>query len=264
MADLITDPEAWAEMEFGDCDLGDLRRTRRAVRLAAQVARNPGASTPGQAKAWKDLKAAYRLFDTEDVTLEALAEPHWMRTRNPGRGTWLLLCGETRIERIVESGSRRRDKSPHRPVGFVLHSSLLVDRTGCRIGGLADQVIPRHDGLAVTPAGSVRAWRQLVDEIGPPAAGRKLMYVFNQAGADFETLCHLMQNRAGWIVQPPRANRRIHTREGRPMTLRDFAQTLPLAGACRWNIPVGPGEPTSPILCEARFRSEERRVGKEC
>ena len=55
MADFFRNPEVWAEREFGDCELGDLRRTRRTVKFAAQVARNPGASTPGQAKEWKDL-----------------------------------------------------------------------------------------------------------------------------------------------------------------------------------------------------------------
>src|SRR5215469_9676653 len=31
---LTLDPEQWAVEQFGDCDLGDLRRTRRAVKFA--------------------------------------------------------------------------------------------------------------------------------------------------------------------------------------------------------------------------------------
>ena len=171
MADLIMDPAAWAEMEFGDCDLGDLRRTRRAVRFAAQVARNPGASTPGQAKEWKDLKAAYRLLDMDDVTFEALAKPHWLRTRNPPRGTWLLLCGQTLIERAADTASRKKKKAAGETTGFILHSSLMVDRTGRSIIGLAGQVTRRPAGSAAVssaarPASPVAAWGQLIDEIG--------------------------------------------------------------------------------------------------
>jgi hypothetical protein len=35
----------WAEQQFGTCDLGDKRRTRRAVKMASQFAANPDGST---------------------------------------------------------------------------------------------------------------------------------------------------------------------------------------------------------------------------
>lgn len=260
MADLVMDPEAWAKREFGDCELGDLRRTHRAVRFAAQVARNPGASTPGQAKAWKDLKAAYRLLDTDDVTFESLASPHWLRTRNPPRGTWLLLCGATSIERTAEAGSKRRTRTSGGKPGLVLHSSLMVNRTGRSIIGLAGQVIRPPDGSsarpsAAGPASGAEAWGQLVDEIGSPSAGRKLIYVFDQDGADFETLCHLLLNKAGWVVRPARASRKILTADGQAMTIRDFAATLPLAGTCRLAVPGERAETASKIPFEVRFGS---------
>ena len=39
---------AWAEGNFGACELGDKRRTRRLVRVAADIANNPSASLPDQ------------------------------------------------------------------------------------------------------------------------------------------------------------------------------------------------------------------------
>jgi len=269
VADLIMDPAAWAEMEFGDCDLGDLRRTRRAVRFAAQVARNPGASTPGQAKEWKDLKAAYRLLDMDDVTFEALAKPHWLRTRNPPRGTWLLLCGQTLIERAADTASRKKKTTAGETTGFVLHSSLMVDRTGRNIAGLANQVIRRRDDSAAEfsasrPASPVAAWGQLIDDIGVPSAGRKLVYVFDQDGADFDTLCHLMRNKAGWVVRPPRADRHILTRDGDTMTVRDFAKTLSPAGTCRAAVSGVRAEGVSKIPFEVRFGSAFIPRPKRC
>ena len=42
----ILDPQAWAESTFGQARLQDMRRTRRAVMAAAQMASDPAASLP--------------------------------------------------------------------------------------------------------------------------------------------------------------------------------------------------------------------------
>ncbi|MBK7777208.1 MAG: hypothetical protein IPI43_24305 [Sandaracinaceae bacterium] len=38
----MDDATTWADEEFGGADLGDVRRTRRLVRVAARVAQAPG------------------------------------------------------------------------------------------------------------------------------------------------------------------------------------------------------------------------------
>lgn len=65
--------QEWAQLNFGDCQLGDKRRTKRLVQVAAEVANNPSASLPDQMVDWSDLKAVYNLFDREEVTFEAVA-----------------------------------------------------------------------------------------------------------------------------------------------------------------------------------------------
>ena len=81
MGAVIWDPETWALQEFNDCSLGDRRRNKRLMKLAVQVAARPDGSTPDQTESWGDLKAAYRLFDAEDVSFQALVAPHCRRTR---------------------------------------------------------------------------------------------------------------------------------------------------------------------------------------
>lgn len=56
------DVHAWAKQQFGSCDLGDRRRSKRMVQLAAEIASKPDASTPMQTEDWAGCKAAYRLF----------------------------------------------------------------------------------------------------------------------------------------------------------------------------------------------------------
>jgi Transposase DNA-binding len=77
----ILDPQAWAESTFGQARLQDMRRTRRAVMAAAQMASDPAASLPTQTQTWKDTKAVYRLLKEDDVTFDALMQPHWQQTR---------------------------------------------------------------------------------------------------------------------------------------------------------------------------------------
>jgi hypothetical protein len=53
----LASPAEWAAQQFGEVDLGDRRRTRRAVRLAEQMARHPSASLPAQTGVWRETQA---------------------------------------------------------------------------------------------------------------------------------------------------------------------------------------------------------------
>jgi Transposase DNA-binding len=71
----FTDLNAWAVEQWGDAELGDSRRTDRAMPAAgyayavgAAIAANPEASLPNIISGWNEVRAAYRLFAEEDVT----------------------------------------------------------------------------------------------------------------------------------------------------------------------------------------------------
>src|SRR5690349_22655436 len=70
MSSLTLDVADWAEQQFGTCEFGDIRRTRRMVKLATQVATKPDAATPKQTENWGDCKAAYRWASQEEVTFD--------------------------------------------------------------------------------------------------------------------------------------------------------------------------------------------------
>ena len=88
----------WAQLNFGTCELGDKRRTKRLVKVATQVANNPSASFPDQMETWGDLKAAYKLFNAKDVTFEAVASPHWELTRQRTEGSYLVIGDTTELD----------------------------------------------------------------------------------------------------------------------------------------------------------------------
>ena len=88
----------WAQLNFGGCDLGDKRRTKRLVEVAEQIGSNPSASLPNQMELWSDLKAAYRLFDRDEVTFEAIAQAHWELTKRSARGRCLVIGDTTEFD----------------------------------------------------------------------------------------------------------------------------------------------------------------------
>ena len=77
----ILDPKEWPQVTFGECQLGDRRRTKRLVKVAEQAALQPDGSTSEPTESWGDCKAAYRLFDQEGVTFGEIIAPHCQQTR---------------------------------------------------------------------------------------------------------------------------------------------------------------------------------------
>jgi len=62
----------WAEEVFGDADLGDVRRTRRLVRMAAEAARNPSGKIADVYRSGADLQGAYDFIESKHVGATAI------------------------------------------------------------------------------------------------------------------------------------------------------------------------------------------------
>ncbi len=125
--------DAWAEVQFGQVELGDLRRTRRAVRVAEQMARHPAASIPEQAGHGSGTKASYRLFSEEDVTFEGLCSGHWGLTRRlAGEHQRVLLVQDTSCLDFSRHGATEGlgPIGDHKGRGFMVHSTLCVNPAG--------------------------------------------------------------------------------------------------------------------------------------
>ena len=102
---IVRDNEAWVEEQFGGCDLGDKRRTNRLEIVAKNMLESPENSLPQQNTKWSDLKAAYRLFDNECVTLAAVCKVHWQTTRQTKPGRYLLISDTTDVNRTTHQAT---------------------------------------------------------------------------------------------------------------------------------------------------------------
>lgn len=84
MSDLV------AELET--INLGDQRLNRRARRVLAKLGDKPQASIPAACGGWDETRAAYRLFDHEQVTAQQVLEPHYACSEQRIREHPRVLC----------------------------------------------------------------------------------------------------------------------------------------------------------------------------
>jgi len=255
------DTEAWARAQFGDCELGDERRTKRLIQVAEQVANHPSASFPEQTQSWGDLKAAYRLFDADEVTFESVAAPHWRQTRWVGPGRYLVLADTTEIDfgyhREIPGLSRIGNGSS---TGFLLHNALLVEAGREALVGVAAQTIhyrqpaPKKENKSqrFRRERESRVWGDVIDRVGPPREGVEWIHVCDRDADDFEVFCHLIENRSGWVVRTASRHRLILTPEGEKQPLEKYLESLPLAGTYELSLRARPKQPARTAQLEVR------------
>ena len=121
-------------------DLNDRRLDKRAVRVVSDLGERPTASIPAACGGWSETAAAYRLFDNEAATLEAILQPHHERTlERMGAHPLVLLVQDTtevdltRPQQQVK-GAGRLDDSSRR--GALLHVMQAFTPDGTPLGSL--------------------------------------------------------------------------------------------------------------------------------
>ncbi|WP_049623429.1 IS4 family transposase [Frateuria defendens] len=140
------DERQWSRQLFGHCDLGDVRRTRRLVDVAARLACRAGQSL---ARCCQGDPAAvlgsYRLIENASVAPEAIAEAGFEAMAGAARttsGELLAVEDSTSVvyahavaDQLGTTGSQQQPK--HR--GYLVHSVLLLEASSERTLGLVEQ-----------------------------------------------------------------------------------------------------------------------------
>lgn len=221
--------QAWAVSNFSSCDLGDERRTRRAVRIAASMADHPAGTSPRQMPEWAELKACYRFFNSKAVTFDALAQPHWEQTCAAARGRVLIINDTTEVSygntrKISGLGAVGKGTT----FGFYLHNALMVDAHRGEVLGLARQELfyrvpaPEKENRRQKSRRprETEVWGRIIDAIGVPAAGVEYVHVCDRGADNLEVFCHLQQQRCQWVIRCSHLNRDVRpVRDGERMPL---------------------------------------------
>jgi hypothetical protein len=265
MLSVTLDVDQWAEQQFGNCRLGDSRRTKRLVTMAAQFAQRPDGSTPDQTENWADLKATYRFFDNNNVSHRAILKPHFAWTCDlmaTQGGTVLLVSDTTEVD-----FGHKREATGLSPTGngsgrgFFLHTSLAVDRgTGQALGMVAQELFHRKKAPAketptqrLTRARESEVWGRVVDSVGSAPEGTVYRHVFDRGADNYEVFCHLVHQECEWVVRAAQTHRVVETRDGRRLQLSELLAEQEVRGTRTVQVKAQPNQSARSAKMEMRY-----------
>lgn len=114
--------------EFSGANLGDVRLSKRLVKIAEAVSRSPGAGLPQVMEDDAALEATYRFLGNEQVTADAILAPHVAQTVKRCSGFREVLAVHDRTS-FHFGGEKWRDEMGYMPSGkqgFFGHFTLAV------------------------------------------------------------------------------------------------------------------------------------------
>lgn len=247
---IVTGNEQWIETQFGDCQFGNRTRTTRLKKVAAAMLNSPEKSLPSQNVHWADLKGAYRLFDQEKVTFDAVAEPHWLQTRQTKPGRYLLISDTTEINRCshkATTGLSPLGSGMGR--GMLLHNCLVYNCNAKLIEGVAGALLRYRKNVSKKETRMQRlsrvresnVWGELVDEVGPAPQGSQWIHVFDRGGDNFEEICHVQQSGCDWVIRAAKLQRKVITQDGEKMPLSEALEKSRHLGNYQLSLRSRPG-----------------------
>jgi len=147
-------PSDWAEREFGRAQLGDARLRARLIGLGRDFYAKPRAQIPQACGTRAKTKAAYRFFDHQRSTMDAILQSHYEAAAARAKGEAVVLA-------VQDTTSLNYNAQP------------AIDNLG-PIGTRADAWfgLMVHDTMAFTPAGlplgliDVQCWARDANAFG--------------------------------------------------------------------------------------------------
>lgn len=139
----LSEPSLWAQSLFQHAKLGDVRRTKRLVQLAAQLAAHTGQSIVQSLSSSADIEAAYRFVRNDTISPAAIAEAGFAATVQACEQFDCLLALEdtTSLEFSHQSVAQELGHTTSRKnsSGLEAHTVLLFAPKVQQVIGLIEQ-----------------------------------------------------------------------------------------------------------------------------
>lgn len=238
-------PLQWAQRQFGSVELGDKRRTKRAVTYAAAAASSPAQSVPEQCRGlWRRSKGAYRLFDNPQVNLEKLQAPHRRQTLEAAAAAtvtlWLSDTTTLSFDHPHTTGLGGTSAGGSGQ-GMLVHSTLGLDVSGGPdappvVLGLGAQQVWVRNGPKDKLKPESHKWAGGIGQVGVPPVGRRWVHVGDSESDCWEAIEACLGQSSGFALRACQ-NRQVvagHDAEKHQRTtLFEFLQKQPMLGGKR-------------------------------
>lgn len=227
----------------GGIELGDVRRTRRLIKLVEDLSAQPTGSIPLASGGWAETKAAYRLLDTEALDWREMLEVHTERTRERLQGQAVVLCLQdtTELDFTSQPGiaglGRLSDEAQH---GMYLHPTLVVTPEGVALGVIDAWMWARKPKDQPDVKESTR-WVEgytIVADLAERTPETRFVYVADREG-DVRALMDVAAQRAhaaDWLV---RAQHNRKTANGDKLWSQ--VEKTDALGEVEFTLPAAPG-----------------------
>ena len=245
---------------FGAANLGDVRRTRRLVQIADQIAKHPGGTPPDKINEPADLKAFYRLMNNPNVTHESVLAPSRERTlrlMGEASGTVLVIHDTTELDYSGLSIPQLGQIGNGSGRGYLAHNALAVVVETREVLGLAYQKLAKRpkvakketrQGRRARPDRESRLWKQASQSIPVPLAGRRQIEVADR-GADVLEFLDFVESQGKSYLVRSKHNRCIMLENGEKTSCTISRGPCPPGGRKPW---------------KCRARQSKRRVARRC
>jgi hypothetical protein len=206
---LLQPAARWAEQEMNDAQLGDRRRTRRLVRVAAALAENPHGTLPATFPEWRDLRAGHPrrtaaachqpgqyllLEDTTTLSFNSHAEAAGLGPVNDRASRGILVHNTLALRVSAWDGS-------HAPV------TALVGLAGQHCWTRPKKGLSRkqkaREGRLRRQRESAR-WAACLRDWAAPA-GTRWIYVADREADIYEVFGRCAEHGADWVVRAAQA-----------------------------------------------------------
>lgn len=268
--------ENWVESELAAQNMGDIRLTKRMLKLTENLCRDPSLSIPCANGCWAETLAAYRFFDNDKVTFDSIMSGHKASTLKriqdepvvliPQDTTFLNFATD---DKSKEMGTLRTKNSNQQ----LLHASIAISPSRVNLG-VVDGSMWQRDEIST---GQSRTSKKIDEKeshrwllhyqtacaVQAQSPETTVVSIADREGDIHEWFQYAetvpLERRASYIVRA-KANRSLEL-DGERIPLWDHMNSLKSIGEYSVNVPKRNGEQGRDAVVNV-FVSEVQLAGK--
>jgi len=246
---------------FRNAELGDPRRSERAARVTAKLARNPQLSIPDAMGTEAELEGAYRLMNNRAVTMEALQAAHAQETakRASQHDVVLAISDTTPCQFSHAEAADVGYLSTGKP-GFYLHYTLVVTKADLSPLGVSyvepiyRDKAPRKPRKSSTPkkkpsgaqtrkqdSRESERWRRGIETSDEVLRGCEVIHVADRESDSYELMAKAVKAGRRFVFRVRAAQRKGRMPEGADGSVEDLAAAQ--EGVLQREVPLSSRKP---------------------
>jgi hypothetical protein len=257
--------QGWVEHELGEADFGDVRLTKRLLKVGEDLSLRPQVPINHASEDWAATKAAYRLFSNERVSSEELFSVHRKRTCERLSQEEVVLA----IQDTTYLNYNTREKceglgyiGEENLKGVIIHNTLAVTPLGLPLGLLEQKKYTRlklkrlkeseRQNTPIEEKESFRWIEALRATVGYTNGAKKVISVCDREGDIYEFLMEAHNLQANYLVRSSSPRQIL---DDNSMNIVEAVEKRPSAGTLDVKIPSREGRKGRTAKLEVRYVS---------